>query len=197
MILPVRPHFFFDKLPADCPPFIIPVPKRSTDSPTQLELAILIAVGRIVGIGPGKDIFEIGTYKGATALMLSLNFPGTADDPNVITLDLDLGQSADLLNNANVMALEGHSMAFDLSEFHGTCGMVFIDGAHDEQTAFSDSGRAVELLPDDGPAAIVWHDYDPDHWPGVVNAVGRFDCNGESPIYRVEDTRLAVYLRER
>jgi hypothetical protein len=189
VILPVRPHFFFDKLPEDSPVLLVPVPRRSSDSPTQLELMLLLAIGRIVGIDEGRGVFEIGTYKGMTALALSQNFPF------VHSLDLDPSLSDELLMETSVVRLQGHSMTFDFSPYKGLCALVFIDGAHDEETVYSDSLNALELLPP-APCAIVWHDYDPDRWPGVVSAVRRFGEGVGQPVYRVEDTHLAVYLRE-
>jgi hypothetical protein len=206
VILPVRPHFFFDMLPADSPPFVIPVPKRDTGSPTQLELTLLLAIGRIVNAGrtgevvsasPLRGIWQFGTFKGQTALALAENFRGNADGPCVHTLDLNLELSAETLRHADVEALEGHSMAFDYSDFAGRFPFVFIDGGHDEQTVYSDSLVARDQLwPKEGPAAIVWHDYS-DDWPGVCRAVDRFFLSSPwNSFYHVEETSLVVHLRK-
>jgi hypothetical protein len=194
MILPVRPHFFFDKLPADSQAFQIPVPIRSSDCPTALESLLLCAIAEIVQAGADRPIFEIGTYKGATARMLATNFDF------VITLDLDPRISDGLLKDVDtVTRLQGHSMTFDFSRFRGLCSMVFVDGAHDEETVYSDSENAFKLLGtmNGRPRAIVWHDYNPDKWPGVVAAVRRFEKDTGLTVYRIEDTHLAVYLEEK
>jgi Methyltransferase domain len=202
VILPVRPHFIFDLLPKEKrEDFIIPVPCRESGSPTMLETALLIGLGRIVGVGPTRGIFEIGTYKGQTAAALSQNFPVSfpLEETAIIhTLDLD-PEHAEENSDPDVRFLKGHSCAFDFTPFHGKMGLVFIDGAHDFETVTSDSANALKMLVPDGPAAIVWHDYDHDResWPGVARAVPKCAHEfGLRNVYRVEDTRLAVYLRE-
>ena len=195
MILPVRPHFLFDLLLPDNQreEFIIPVPARSSDSPTILEQCLLIAAGRIAGVEGERGVFEFGTYKGATALMLSANFgPQAHAGAWVRTLDLDPRQSDGLLTRGmGIERLQGHSVAFDFSPYYGTSALVFIDGGHDWPTVISDQQNALTLLPGSHPGVIVWHDYS-DDWPGVQKAVEEFAREGR--VYHIEDTKLAVHF---
>ena len=193
MILPVRPHFLFDLLPDDQrEEFIIPVPARSSDSPTILEQCLLIAAGRIAGVEGERGVFEFGTYKGATALMLSANFTPRSH-AWIRTLDLDLRQSDAMLADRapGVKRLQGHSVAFDFSPYYGTSALVFIDGGHDWPTVISDQQNALTLLPGSHPGVIVWHDYS-DDWPGVQKAVEEFAR--ERRVYHIQDTKLAVHF---
>jgi predicted O-methyltransferase YrrM len=187
MILPVRPHFIFDLLPKNkreaC--FKIPPPVRSSDSPSVLELCLILAVARIVG---PKEVFEIGTYKGMTSRALWENYCG----PPIHTLDLEPGISEELLGSTGVDRIKGHSMAFDFSPFIGTQSLVFIDGAHDSVTTRSDSQNALAMLVHN--AAIIWHDYSPS-WPGVMESCRAFEEEFGGPMYHVEDTSLCIYLR--
>ena len=80
----VRPYYVFGMVPRPTPPMIIPMPIRHSGSPSQLETAVLIACGWIAPVGPGRGIFEIGTYKGQTCQTFALNF----GDTKITTLDL-------------------------------------------------------------------------------------------------------------
>lgn len=189
MILPVRPHFIFDLIPkTEQEPFSIPVPCRESGAPNMLEMALLLACGRIV---KAERIFEIGTFKGMTARTLRVDFP----DADVDTLDLTPDRADKLLGGSNVTRHRGHSMLFDFAAIRGSgFDLVFIDGAHDAETVQCDSVNAVKLIPTSGPAAIVWHDYSP-QWPGVQKACREFASERALTMYHVEDTSLCIYLR--
>lgn len=201
MILPVRPHFIFDLLPKDQrQDFIIPVPCRESGSPTMLEWALLIACGRLAkaGFREPSGIFEIGTYKGVTALLMLRNFPGAV----ISTLDLDTSLSDDLLAapllKVTVNRCCGHSIVFPFGPYLNKQTLIFIDGAHDYNTVSYDSGHAVSMLTPEGPAAIIWHDYSP-AWPGVQQYCREFAeleyTRQNGKVYHIEDTSLCVYLR--
>ncbi len=209
MILPVRPHYLFDKVPFADRMVSIPVPLRQVGSPSLLETFLLIAVGKIIR---PERIFEIGTFAGQTTRNLARNFP----QAEVVTLDLDakrsgLKQEGVLLppKENRIVAIEGHSMNFNFSTWHGSCDLVFIDGGHDFATVKSDTENAWKLLrhpmrkitvsaqgvPQEPVAfahGIVWHDYANPHFADVT----KYLLERKEPIFHVLDTQLAVYLDE-
>jgi len=193
LIMPVRPSFIFDMLNQEAhrPPFQLPVPVRTSGSPTLLEQCLLLAVARIVKPNAKHGIFEFGTFRGATTFTLALNFP----DATIDTLDLDPSQSNGLLEHLPaVQRWKGHSLTFDLDPHKAGIGsaksLIFIDGGHDYRTAQSDTRNALEMLRTDAPAAIVWHDYNQAAWPGVTKAVDEFAQDHHT--YSIEETNLAV-----
>ena len=191
----VRPYYIFGMVPRPTPPMIIPMPIRHSGSPSQLETAVLIACGRIARVGPGRGIFEIGTYKGQTCQTFALNF----GDTKITTLDLDLTPANEALAGFPehlVHRLQGHSCSLDFQPYYRSSALVFVDGAHDEETVAADSLQAFEVLAD-GPSIIVWHDYCSE-WKGVMTAVDKLIARGEAPLgkfYRVDETSLAVFMR--
>lgn len=189
----VRPYYIFGMVPRPTSDMEIPMPIRHSGSPSLLETALLIACGRIAEVGPDRGIFEIGTYKGQTCKTFALNFL----DAKIRTLDLDTSPSNESLANcSNVQRLQGHTCSFDFTPYYRSSALVFVDGAHDEETVAADSAQAFEVLAD-GPSIIVWHDYCPE-WRGVMNAVDKLIARGETPLgkfYRVDETSLAVFMR--
>jgi hypothetical protein len=180
MMLSIRPRAIFDLVPPEVENFVIPVPRQSLGSPTILEQCLLVGVGHIVR---AKQIFEFGTFRGRTTLMLRRNFPSAF----LVTLDLDMQQSDSLLTGVpDLRRIKRHSCQFQ----PGTerYDLMFVDGGHDQATVTSDTGKAVQML-DDGRGAIVWHDYSP-AWPGVRKCL---DGLAESTLlYHIEDTSLVV-----
>jgi hypothetical protein len=185
MILPVRPHFIFDQVKGDRS-LVVNIPDRQPGSPTLLEKYILLAVGKIV---QAKRIFEIGTFSGATTEALANNF----ETAEVFTLDLEPGRAEERLSEyPNVRQLWGHSMAYDFTPYRESFGLVFVDGGHDYATVGADTNTAFQLiLPPTNQAAIVWHDYGHPQFPGVAQCLQA----RPEPIYRVEETQLAIYFR--
>jgi predicted O-methyltransferase YrrM len=159
-------------------------------------------IAALATLGRARRIFEIGTYDGATTLLLARAAP----DAEILTLDLPR-QAAELasvaLETANVsagvgsrfhgrpeeeriMQLFGDSREFDFTPWHGTVDLVIIDGGHEYSPAKADTATAVALLAPGGTA--IWDDYTVG-WPGVVQAI---DETGLS-VFRVAGTDLAVY----
>ena len=176
------------------------------------ELCYLAIITRVLA---PKRVFEIGTYRGRTALNFALNSPVGCE---VLTLDLPPEDQATPVHKADkriamsrvnqigsefrdppagskIRQLWGDSMTFDFSPFAGTVDLVFIDGAHHYEAVLSDTQNALELLSNSGLAAIIWHDFGNfgDYFD-VTRAI--LDSGVGLSVFQLEDTQLAVYLRK-
>lgn len=176
------------------------------------ELCYLAIITRILS---PRRVFEIGTYRGRTALNFALNSP---DDCEVLTLDLPPDAQATLVHrtdrhvamsrvnyvgsdfrnhpaSSKIRQLWGDSTTFDFSPFAGTVDLVFIDGAHHYEAVLSDTQNALKLLSNSGPAAVIWHDFGNfgDYFD-VVRAV--LDSEVGPSVFQLEETQLAIYLQK-
>lgn len=152
-----------------------------------------------------RRIFEIGTFEGATTLILAEAAPSA----EIYTLDLPRGASpahavaheveavADDAIGARfvgseaasrITQLRGDSTTFDFSPWFGSCDLVLVDGGHDYETVKSDTANALRLLSES--ATLLWDDYTAG-WPGVVRAV---DELGDTRIVHLANTALAVLV---
>lgn len=168
-------------------------------------------IGAIARLRQPATVFEIGTYDGATTLLLARAVP-TAQ---VYTLDLppalymppdaygyplapsDPPGSADEIGSKfrgtaeaeRIIQLHGDSRTFDFSEYIGRMDLVLVDARHEYEFVNVDTENALRMAGDDG--VVVWDDYDI-RWPGVLQAVDEAaDRHGEH-IARIERTDLAV-----
>ncbi len=192
MLYPIRPHYLFGQVPPENLIVSLPIPAvRNSGSPTLLETFILLAAGRIVN---PKRIFEIGTFRGLTTLILAANFP----EADILTLDIDHSQSGLLDSDPNrtppeysqIIKLKGHSMQFDFEPYYGMIDLVFVDGGHDYDTVKADSETALKLINPAAKSAIVWHDCGHPNCPGVAQALRE----RPEPIFHVEESQMAVYF---
>jgi|ERR671923_2952783 predicted O-methyltransferase YrrM len=152
-----------------------------------------------------KRAFEIGTYRGATALAIAMNSP---DDALIFTLDLpprlkDDGRVDDEIGSAyradehgrKIRQLYGDSTTFDFQPYEGSVDFVLIDGNHDERFVSVDTANALKMLTPSG--VIIWDDYLWDRkYPecaGVTRCLDRLSADFD--IANIEGTRLAVYRR--
>lgn len=174
------------------------------------ELAYLALIARAL---EPKLVFEIGTYRGRTALNFALNTP---DDAEIITLDLPpedkpsvVGQTngadANLIQAsrpgllfagrpeaANIRQLLGNSLTFDFSPYADRAGLVFVDGAHHYAAARSDTENALRMVRPGG--MIVWHDWgNYGDYHDVMQAV--LDVLPGDQVFQIAATQLAVYRR--
>ena len=125
-----------------------------------------------------RQIFEIGTFRGRTALNFALNSPAECV---IHTLDLPsddrvaaaqatnaadrgiIGQSQTGIDYqgkpeaAKIRQLFGNSLTFDYSPYAGRMDLVFVDGAHHYEAAHSDTRNALRMLAPNG--VILWHDF--------------------------------------
>ena len=159
------------------------------------SMAALVTLCCLVKSGY-EPVFEFGTYRGRTAYNLALN----ASMP-VTTLDWDgdaeegfkascIGEVA---KGGTVFQLMGDSRTFDLSPFYGKMGLVLVDGGHSFETCWSDTQNAFKLIRPGG--LIVWDDCSLD-WPGVVQAIEKFEAQGHELIMLREEA-LVVYGLQR
>jgi predicted O-methyltransferase YrrM len=157
------------------------------------------------------NIFEIGTFRGRTALNFALNSP---EDCTIWTLDLPPDDRESSLASASsadaaiiqasktgadykgtdcekkIRQLYGNSLVFDFSPYLGRMDIVFVDGAHHFEIAKSDSLNALRMVRPGG--LIVWHDFaNYGDYNDVTRAI--LDVLPGDQIVQVSNTQLAVY----
>lgn len=167
----------------------------------------------IASIVQPSTVFEIGTFRGRSALNFALNSPAEA---KVYTLDLPpeererLGgeissEDARLIRINEVGAdyrgtpeaqkivqLWGSSTRFDFSPWFGKVDLIFIDGAHHYEAVVSDTENALKMLRPGG--VILWDNFSQyGDYNDVTRAV--LDRLGSEGVVQLEDTELAVYRR--
>lgn len=158
-----------------------------------------------------RNIFEIGTFRGRTALNFALNSP---DDCTVWTLDLSPGERAAALDKTNpadsaiirasrtgadyegkdcqhkIRQLYGNSLDFDFSPYSGRMDIVFVDAAHHYEAARSDTANALKMVKPGG--WILWHDFaNYGDYNDVTRAI--LDMVPGEKIVQVSNTQLAAY----
>lgn len=173
---------------------------RSNANPYELY-----CITALIMLRRPRRVFEIGTFDGATTLMMA----GASPEAEVITLDLPPSRAAhdaelegerDLANKGlvghrfqglpesrRIRQVLGDSRTFDYSPYHGTCDFVFVDACHEYEFVRSDTSHALKLVAPGG--MVVWHDYTPG-WPGVVRALDELPIR--SSMKHVAGTTLAI-----
>jgi predicted O-methyltransferase YrrM len=160
----------------------------------------------ITGLFQPKVIFEIGTYRGRTALNFALNSP---PDCEVYTLDLPPGSPQTAAHNVwdknlvkradpgadyrnkndseKITQLYGNSVSFDYTPYLARADIVFVDGGHDFQTVLSDTQNALRIARPGG--VVVWDDFaNYGDYNDVTRAVLR--C---VPAVQIAESQLAIY----
>jgi predicted O-methyltransferase YrrM len=184
-----------------------PLPGKGINTAVD-ELAYMALITK--AIRPRK-IFEIGTFRGRTALNFALNSP---DDCITYTLDLPPGDRESGIQGVNladrrimkasspgidykgsevdhkIEQLYGNSVEFDFSPYSGEIDIVFVDGAHHYEAVRSDSLNALKLTKPGG--CIIWHDFAN---YGDYNDVSRavLDCLPGEQVIQIAATELAIY----
>jgi predicted O-methyltransferase YrrM len=138
------------------------------------EYELLVICSFVVQIG-ARRIFEIGTYDGRTTLAVArnmgsdghvatLNLPPDWSGPGVPRDDAKLASAVvsgeRFLGSpeaARITQLWGDSAQFDFSPFRNKMDLVFIDGAHSEEYAKTDTKTALTLIGSAG-GLVLWHD---------------------------------------
>jgi hypothetical protein len=150
-------------------------------------------------------IFEIGTYRGYTAVQFAANAPQaevfTLDIPRKSETKLPVTVMDKLLEgtekgttiqrenpDGRIHQLLGDSATFDFSPYARSIDLFFIDGAHTYEYVRSDTLRALECC--HSGSVIVWHDYGRRGVNGVTRWLHEFAAS-HFPVYRVPYGSLA------
>ena len=183
------------------------LPGRGIDTPLD-ELAYLALISAAT---KPRNIFEIGTFRGRTALNFAANSP---EDCVVWTLDLPPEEKAHVPDETNpadggiikvsspvtdyegkdaehkIRQLYGNSLEYDFSPYFGEMDIVFVDGAHHYRAVRSDTANALRMAKRNG--FVIWHDFaNYGDYNDVTRAV--LDTLPGEKIVQIADTQLAVY----
>lgn len=185
------------------------IPSDVINTPLE-QLACLALITRAT---KPKAVFEIGTFRGRTALNFALNAP---KDAMIYTLDLPPVGREGAINATNqadgriisesltgceykgsdvepkIEQLFGDSRTFDFSPYHGKMDLVYVDGAHDYEAVRRDSEEALRMLSPGGYA--LWDEFcNYGDYNDVTRAV--LDVVPKGKVVQVENTQLAVYRK--
>lgn len=178
---------------------------------TPLEqLACLVLLTKAV---QPHAVFEIGTFRGRTALNFALNAP---EDAKIYTLDLPPDNRDDAQGRTNasdatiisesrtgceyrgsdvatkITQLFGDSSSFDFSPYYEKMDLVYVDGAHDYDAVKADSENAIKMLRPGGFA--LWDEFcNYGDYNDVTRAV--VDVVPDGAVVHVANTQLAVYRK--
>jgi len=165
----------------------------------------LVSLGLITRLIRPKRIFEIGTYRGYTALQFAANAP----EAEVFTLDLPPDASTALpvtvmdkllahvekgetlegrKDTGKIHRLWEDSATFDFSSYSRSIDLFFIDGAHTYEYVKNDTLKALECCHEG--SVITWHDYGRRGVNGVTRWLNEF-ARSHFPVYRVPNGSLA------
>jgi predicted O-methyltransferase YrrM len=181
---------FFDLYPA-ARDLIVPMDVQFNYwSITPLELYYLSCIALL---RRPHRIFEFGTYTGGTTLQLARMCPDSA----VWTIDLtpDPTGKGEFITGSRfhgtvqerqITQLYGDSRAFDPRPLAHSIDLVFVDGGHDAECAWSDTKMALHLV---APGGIIWWD-DYTNQPGVKQAVEHL--LNRYPITHIARTKQAL-----
>ena len=166
------------------------------------DMVELCALARILN---PKVIFEIGTYRGSSAIQLAVNAP----EADVYTLDLAPNQFPVLATTdadrsivaghcqgqkdcqgLKIYRLYGDSAVFDFSPYHKRVDLFFIDGAHSYEYVRNDTLKALDCVKKG--SVIAWHDYGRCGVNGVSRWLHEFRHGRQ--IYRVVGGALAYMV---
>lgn len=162
-----------------------------------------------------QRIFEIGTFRGRTALNFALNIP---DDGRVFTLDLPPNDAtresasgrtndsdATIISESQtgsdyrgssvegkIEQLFGDSSTFDFSPYYEAMDLVYVDGAHHYDAVVRDSREAIKMIRPGG--YVLWDEFcNFGDYADVTRAV--LDVVPRGQIHQVEKTQLGVYRK--
>ena len=174
---------------------------------TSLDIQEIMALSAIVRFTNSKNILEIGTYNGNTALNLAAN---SAADALVTTLDLppdwngqfelkvhpshlnvtekaEVGlQYKDTKYSKKIIQLFSDSAKLDWSKLPIPFDIVFIDGCHSYEYGKKDTQNAMRYLK--SGSILIWHDY------GFAKDVSKVvdETAKKIKVRAIRGTRLAV-----
>ena len=173
------------------------------------ELMVLAALAKIL---KPKNVFEFGTFTGASTLAMATNTPEntrihTLDIPpqnrrshrtgvgSDIPFDFEIGQcfkSTPWEKKIEIHTCDAKS--FDAGPFRRQMDLIFVDADHTYSFVRNDTEKALEMIAPGG--VILWHDYRWDdespECAGVTRRVNEFheefgNCT------EIQGTRFAIY----
>jgi len=173
-----------------------------------LPLHELLTLAAICSFVRPQRVFEIGTYRGSTSLVMAMHTGAAAE---IFTLDLPPQHRATRYSIDNgditgktfvvgeryretpfaskIQQLYGDSARFDFEPYRGAIDLVFVDGNHMYENVKVDSDSAFKILRPGG--IIVWDDYSAESGPGVVRALHEFAGRG---LRTIAATRFAIHV---
>ena len=174
------------------------------------ELSYLAFITKII---EPKKIFEIGTFRGRTALNFAMNSP---DDCKIYTLDLPEINREEAINASldadkkiiissitgvdyrgkpeqkKINQLFGNSLTFDYSSYANDMDIVFVDGAHYYDAVKSDTANAIKMAKSGG--YVIWHDFaNYGDYHDVTRGI--FDMLPHNEVTQIENTQLAIWKK--
>ena len=218
----IRPHKLFTLVKsASYLDRMVQVVLPDKETPVFFDTAILLALAKLIR---PRTIFEFGTYIGAQTLNLAVNFPQariyTLDLDQKAVEGSGRGEAADLrtrfgkqerevlihLESQNRLAflntpyengivrLYGDSNKYDFSGLANQMDIVYIDGGHDQVTFDSDTKNALQIVSQNHPACIAWHDCGNPAYPHIMN---RLDQLSETrDLFYIEESWTAFLLED-
>jgi predicted O-methyltransferase YrrM len=143
--------------------------------------AVVALIAKLIG---AREVFEFGTYKGATTMLIAQNCP----ECRIVTIDLPEGTSYETARATarvemtdaylfdtgargqfisgeaanRITQIRQDSGAFDEGPYLGRFDLVYVDASHSYSAVKSDTQKALRMLRPGG--IIMWDDYD---YPGV------------------------------
>jgi len=175
----------------------VPISQIVRQRDMVLPLAELLTIAGICRAMRPRRIFEMGTYSGASTLVMALNAPA---DVEIVTLDFDTSDPIigscfrDSPLVSRIRQVRGDTRTFDFGPYRQVEDLVFIDANHAYEFVRDDTARAFEILRPGG--VIVWDDYRwlPEHREcvGVTNFLN--DLIVTRKCFSIQGTRLAVYV---
>lgn len=154
-----------------------------------------------------RTIFEIGTFDGATTLLLARAAP----DAQIFTLDLppdspvvsESGTTERLADMGSwgvrfqgqpeagrITQLFGDSREYDFSPYYGKIDLVVVDGGHTADCVIPDSENALRMVAPGG--IVVWDDYE-EGWPAVTQSVDEVARRHGLHLVWLQKTGIAAY----
>ena len=173
------------------------------------ELMVLSSICQML---QPKNVFEFGTFTGASTLAIAANTPEqtqihTLDIPpedrrthitgvgSDIPFDYVIGES--FIGTRWESKIQMHhqdARQFDTRPLHKKMDMIFVDSDHTYDFVKNDTTKATEMLAPGG--VILWHDYrwddDAPECVGVTNLVDEFHQQ-HGRCLEIKGTRFAIY----
>jgi len=155
---------------------------------TDKELFALLALFRHKA---PRDVLEVGTYRGGSALHFFLNSPPTT---KITSLDRDFQSLSrdvekQLLASGRFELWQISSEQIDEKRHAEAFDFIFIDGSHEYLDVRRDTEKCLAMLREDG--MIVWDDYNP-AFPGVFRTLNELRHRGYD-LRNIEGTSLVYY----